>query len=183
MPHVVFLPVPMWGHLQPCLPLMRGLRAHGVGVTAFVSAPFSAAVRACGASAVEVVSSVEDPRAPGSEEGTDFIGLGFKWLDEARAVVPQALDATLRLRPTAVVGCSLSLGARCLAYKLGIPHVQVFPSYPANEHSASLASLWIGTALREVRVGRISKGRLRSSARIWGSGTWLYQRYFKVPRI
>jgi MGT family glycosyltransferase len=132
--HIALVNTPAFGHVNPTLPLVRELVRRGHRVTYVITEAFREAVASAGAEVMPVDTQFRPPA--GTVEFTpEFVG----WVidartDDAMKQLPLLLAGFADDRPDAVCYDMMTPLGPMLAAKLGVPAIQLMPSFASNEH-------------------------------------------------
>nr|BFF04171.1 hypothetical protein GCM10020241_58460 [Streptoalloteichus tenebrarius] len=139
--HFAFLSPPVYGHVNPTLPLVEELVQRGHRVSYATGRALAPTVADAGATPVPL------PTEPPANALTDLkftteglVGILRGALAGTRAELPILLDVFGADRPDAVCHDQMSFSAVLLAHRLGVPHIALVPTFAGNE-SFSLSSV------------------------------------------
>jgi MGT family glycosyltransferase len=173
--NALFVGLPLHGHVNPSLPLVRALVDRGEDVVYCATAPFAAAVERAGARVRLYRAPMLSDLSPMSER----IEAMASFLTEAiEQVLAHDLDGMRAEQPDYVVTDSVAPWGQWAGQVLGVPVVTSIPTFAVNRHvlafaassgthpkSARLALSKIRHVTRAVRLRR----RLRRRYRVAGT--------------
>lgn len=128
MAHIAVFLVPERGHFLPALGMIAELVRRGHRVSCPATAPFTAAVTECGATAIPCGTTIPDELPSSLYDATRLA------LAEAEAALPQ-LEGTFRDDPPDLVVWDLAAwSGGVIAHRLGVPNVVLEVLLSSNEH-------------------------------------------------
>lgn len=132
--HVVVATPPAPGHVYPVLAVIEELVDRGDRVTMITSRSLAAAVQATGARVVEVGWEPDTSQLADQEFSIEVLLNDMNgYLDAARRVLPELLDALADDPPSVVCHDSVMLGP-LLASMFSVPSVSLVANFAMNEH-------------------------------------------------
>lgn len=142
MAHFLMSTVGAHGHVNPNLPVMTELVTRGHRVSYTCPERFAPAVASSGATPLVVASDVPD-----ESRGEQWPDAGVPamqiFLDEARGVYPQLLDAVAGDRPDAVLYDGSGWAGQALARAHGLPSLALYPHIVAwDGYEQDMAGAW-----------------------------------------
>ena len=158
--HIAMVGATAPSHVTPSLPLFRELVRRGHRVTYAIGSSLAPMVAATGATPLEHPSSLP---ATDGDWGDDVVAGMTLFLDEGIGVLPRLLPAFAGDPPALVLHDIGGLAGPVLAHRLGVPAVQLSPTFVAWEgYEEDLAE--------QIAALRASRGGRRYYARF---GAWL----------
>lgn len=175
MPKALFLGLPLHGHTNPSLPLVRALVERGEEVVYFSSEPFAAGIRQAGAQYRPYRNAfLADPRQVSE---TDQIA----WLlmRTTGEVLAQELDAFRAERPDYIISDSAAPWGQWTAQLLGVPVVTSITTFAVNRHVMTFAASsgtrpknprFVLSKIRHIAKAVLLGRRLRRTYGVKGTG-------------
>lgn len=138
--HLAFAIMPAHGHVNPTLPLVEELTRRGHRVSYLTGEGWRDAVEAAGAEFVPVPDGLPAGGPPPNfDDGVRTARTMLeRFLGAAEEAAPETLRALQEDPPEAVFYDMLTWSARAVAERIGVPAVQVCPSFASNEHFSLL---------------------------------------------
>jgi MGT family glycosyltransferase len=136
MARIAVLPYPAYGHMTPALPMVAELVRRGHEVTCFASPAFHDRVGRTGARSLGYGVALNTTGAGRDLPTADEAARApLRLLEETAAIVP-AVRAAYPDEPPDLLVYDTTLWApgRLLAYRWGVPTVQLSPTVASNEH-------------------------------------------------
>lgn len=133
--HVAIITIGAFGHVLPTLPYLKELTSRGVRVTYFSSENFRQTITDRGAEFVPFETNLTNQGKPADDIGKNLIAeLPLRFLSEADYVASQILPILKEDKPDVIVHDQLAIAGRLVAKVLGLPTIQFYTSFAANEH-------------------------------------------------
>ncbi|MFD7578071.1 macrolide family glycosyltransferase [Kitasatospora sp. NPDC059811] len=126
--HILMVSIPAHGHVNPSLAVIAELVARGHRVSYVNDASFAGAVESTGARFVPYPTRLPLAGGPDAWE-EDPVALQELFLDDALAMYPVLLEAFADDRPDLVLCDIAGFAGRALGERLGVPVVQLSPTY------------------------------------------------------
>lgn len=131
--HILFMPLPAYGHVTPTLAVVSQLIDRGHRVTFATTEEFAAAVRATGATPLCYESSLAGKQQP-EKFTTDYVSREPLRCIEEGIATTRFLERSLEDIPDLFLyDVSTFPTGRALARKFGRPAIQLFPVFASNE--------------------------------------------------
>lgn len=131
MAKVLFFNMPLHGHVNPTLPVVKELAERGEEVVYFLTEPYRSAVERAGARLHRYESTLEGlSKGPGGGSPP----LPALMIGESRKLLPSLLEAVRAEAPEYVVYDPMCLWGRIISQVLKLPAAISCPSYATNEH-------------------------------------------------
>ena len=133
--HLAFAIMPAHGHVNPTLPLVAELTRRGHRVSYLTGDQWRGPVEAAGAEFVHVPDGIPTGGPPPNMNGGVETARSMleRFLSGARESVPETLRVLREDPPDAVFYDMLTWSARAVAERIGVPAVQLCPSFASNE--------------------------------------------------
>jgi MGT family glycosyltransferase len=136
MPKALFLGLPLHGHTNPSLPLVRALVDRGHEVVYFSSEPFAAAIQQAGAQYRAYRNAfLADPR-----QISETDKLSWLLMRTTGEVLAQELDAFRAERPDYIISDSVAPWGQWAAQLLDVPVVTSVTTFAVNRHVLAFAA-------------------------------------------
>jgi MGT family glycosyltransferase len=165
MAKALFLGLPLHGHTNPTLPLVRELVGRGEEVTYFSSAAFEEKIRRAGARFRPYRNAfLENP----SELSERMDRIPWLLMRTTGEVLARELDAFREERPDYVISDSVAPWGQWVAQVLGVPVVTSVTTFAINRHVVAFAA----SQGNRPRSARLALSKLRHVAR----AAWLGRR-------
>lgn len=149
--HLAFAIAPAHGHVNPTLPLVAELTRRGHRVSYLTGDEWRGPVEAAGAEFVSVPDGIPTGGPPPNmNDGVRTLrSMLERFLGAAKESVPETLRALGADPPDAVFYDMLTWSARATAERLGIPAVQLCPSFAGNEEFSLFSSFMPDVGLQD----------------------------------
>ncbi|MFF1823625.1 hypothetical protein ACFVWG_40355 [Kribbella sp. NPDC058245] len=138
--HLLFVATAASGHINPTLPLVEALVRRGHRVSYPVPEAFADQVRRAGADVVPAPSPNFGSGGPGGgplEFTAELVGrMAGGFMDGLGAKIEPLVARFADAPPDAVCYTSMAIEGPAVADILGVPAIQLFPSYASNERYA-----------------------------------------------
>ncbi len=133
--HIALITIGASGHVNVTLPFVTELVRRGVRVSYFATENYRKTVEFTGANFIAFESVLHKP---GEDIAKDMIAeLPLRFLTEADHIITQILPILEQDRPDAIIYDTLALAGRLAIAALGVPAIQVYASYAANDKFSS----------------------------------------------
>lgn len=127
MPKVLVFVIPGQGHVNPTLPVIRGLVEQGEQVSYYVSEEMQAAVESTGATFQPYETKLFQVQQFFQADAN--VPLPFRMVEESQHVLPQVLERARAERPDYVIYDGLCMWGGMVAEVLRVPAISFRPSY------------------------------------------------------
>jgi MGT family glycosyltransferase len=134
MARVLFLNLPLYGHVLPTLDVAAELVNRGEEVTYYLTDAFAEAIQATGATFQCYESTLKDHR-PAEKRFSQLL------VEECRYVIPQVIERIRNARPDYILYESSCLWGRLLAQLFQVPIISCRTGLVANNHFSHISAL------------------------------------------
>lgn len=166
--HFAVISPPAHGHVNPTIPLVRELTSRGHRVTYPIAEEFRDAVTAAGADHLEL-TPWERPRPAGKIRFTpEMVGMMMELVTkELERNLPTLLARFENDRPDAICYDMMMSAGPILAERLGVPAIQLLPSFASGEHFSLREELFSDFDMEHPAITSALEG-FRGAIEAWG---------------
>jgi len=156
--HLAYVTLGAVGHVLAALPFITELVRKGVRITCFAPEFLREMVEQSGAQFSRVETSLTNEGKADDNIEQDMVAeLPLRFLTEAKGTIEQILPTLEADRPDAIMCDQIAIAGRLAASYLGVPRIQVYTSYAAND-AFSISRHW--PAVPDTHPARVAARKL-----------------------